>query len=887
MAIEVFISYSHQDQALRTELEKHLSNLKRQNIITSWCDGDIIAGKVLEPEIMSHLKRAQIILLLVSADFIASDFCYTKEMKEAFARHEANKVSVIPILLRPTDLKDSPLTKLKMLPTDAKAVTRWPTLDDAFEDVVKGIRVAIDALIIKGQSSNPLPTKRNIPFERNPLFTGREEVLERLHTTLNTGKTTALTQAISGMGGIGKTQTAVEYAYKYQDDYECSYWIKAESRESIISDFVTTAHLLDLTEQHEQDQSQVVAAVKRWFEEHTGWLLIFDNADDLTILREFMPSSGKGHILLTTREQATGRIAQRIEIEKMEPDEGTTFLLRRTGIITPDDLLDAASPTDRETARKIVQAMEGLPLALDQAGAFIDETKCSLTDYLHFFETRQADLLQRRGRLATDHPDSVAATISLSFEKLQKANPAAADLLYLCAFLDPDGIQEEIFTGGASELSPTLKPIASDPIKLNETIGTLLIYSLLRRSPDHSLTIHRLAQVVLKHGMNKSTQRRWAERAVRAVNLAFPEVEYKNWLRCQQFMPHVLACKALIDQWDMNLPEAAQLLDITGYYLTQSAQYELAEPLLQDALRIRESLLGPEHPDTATSLNILASLYRNQGKYELAEPLCQRALDIRERVLGPDHPDTASSLNNLALLYDDQGKYEEAEPLYQRASDIAEKVYGLDHPEVATNLNNLALLYKNQGKFEQAEPLYQRALSIYEKVLGPEHPKTAFTLNNLAQIYSNQGKYEKAEPLIQRALSIREHVLGSEHPDAATSLNDLALLYKNQGKYEQAESLYQRTLSIYEKVLGPEHPWTATSLNNLANLYSAQGKYEQAESLYQRALYICEKALGLDHPTVANRLNNLATLYQAQGKYDLAEPLYQRAQAIRERKQKP
>ena len=360
MAIEVFISYSHQDQALRAELEKHLSTLKRQNTITSWYDGDIIPGAMLEPEIMSHLKRAQIILLLVSADFIASDFCYTKEMKEAFARDKANKVSVIPILLRPTDLKDSPLIKLKMLPTDAKAVTKWPTLDDAFEDVVKGIRAAIDDLNNKVQISNPLPTKQNIPFERNSLFTGREEVLERLHTTLSEGKTTALTQAISGMGGIGKTQTAVEYAYRYQDDYECIYWIKAESRESIISDFVT--------------------------------------------------------------------------IEKLELEEGAFFLLRRAAILAQDAPLEAASPTDREAARKIVQAMDGLPLALDQAGAFIDETKCSLTDYLDFFQTRQADLLKRRGRLATDHPDSVATTISLSFEKVQKAHPAAADLLCLCAF---------------------------------------------------------------------------------------------------------------------------------------------------------------------------------------------------------------------------------------------------------------------------------------------------------------------------------------------------------------------------------------------------------------------------------------------------------------------
>ncbi len=248
MAYEVFISYSHQDQALRTELDKHLSNLKRQNIITSWYDGNIIPGTELEPEIMKRLQHAQIILLLVSADFMASDFCYSIEMKEAIARHDANQARVIPILLRPTDWQGAPFSKLKMLPTDAKAVTRWPTLDDAFVDVLKGIRAAIDDLASKGQSSKPSPTKRNIPYERNPLFTGREEILERLHTALRAGKTTALTQAISGMGGIGKTQTAVEYAYRYQDDYEFIQWVKAESRESIISDFVTMAYLLDLPE---------------------------------------------------------------------------------------------------------------------------------------------------------------------------------------------------------------------------------------------------------------------------------------------------------------------------------------------------------------------------------------------------------------------------------------------------------------------------------------------------------------------------------------------------------------------------------------------------------------------------------------------------------------
>ncbi len=736
MAFEVFISYSHQDQALRIELEKHLSNLRRQHVIISWYDGDIIPGTEWEPEIMKRLKRAQIILLLISADFMDSDFCYSIEMKEAIARHDADQARVIPILMRPTDWQGAPFAKLKILPTDAKAVTRWPMLDDAFEDVVQGIRAAIEDMIRKGRSSTPLPTKQNIPYQRNPLFTGREDVLKRLHTALKEGKTTALTQpqAVSGLGGIGKTQAAVEYAYRYQDDYEFIQWVKAESTESLISDFVTIAYLLDLPEQQEQERSRIVEAVKRWFKERTGWLLIFDNADDLTLIRDFLPSGGKGHILLTTREQATGRIAQRIELEKMESEEGALFLLRRAALLNLDAQLDTASPTDHEAAGEIVQAMEGLPLALDQAGAFIDETRCSLSDYLHAYHARQHELLQRRGRLVTGHPDSVAATFSLSFKKLQQTNPAAADLLRLCAFLDPDVIQEEIITAGASELGQTLQPVAADPVKLNEVIGALLAYSLVRRTPDHTLTIHRLVRAVLKYGMNKNTQRRWAERAVRVVNLTFPEVEYENWLRCQQFIPHVLTCQALIEQWDMTLPEAAQLLEDAGNYLKDSAQYKQAEPLFKRALAIREQQLGTDHPDTATSLNILASLYQAQGKYAEAEPLFKRALHIWEQQLGPEHPDVAYPLNGLASLYQAQGKYAEAEPLFKRALHIWEQQLGPEHPQVAYPLNGLANLYQAQGKYAEAEPLYQRALAIREQRLGKDHPDTATLRNNYAML---------------------------------------------------------------------------------------------------------------------------------------------------------
>src|SRR5439155_9943511 len=181
------------------------------------------------------------------------------------------------------------------------------------------------------------------------------------------------------------------------------------------------------------------------------WLLIFDNADDLAMLRDFLPAGGQGHIVLTTRSQVTGNIARRIDVERMETEEGTLFLLHRAGLLE-DATLDAIPEVERAKARELVEEVDGLPLALDQAGAFIEETQCGLAGYLQLYRTRQAEVLKRRGRLVTDHPDSVATTWSLSFEKVEQANPVAADLLRLCAFLDPDVIPEEIMIKGASEL---------------------------------------------------------------------------------------------------------------------------------------------------------------------------------------------------------------------------------------------------------------------------------------------------------------------------------------------------------------------------------------------------------------------------------------------------
>jgi tetratricopeptide (TPR) repeat protein len=366
------------------------------------------------------------------------------------------------------------------------------------------------------------------------------------------------------------------------------------------------------------------------------------------------------------------------------------------------------------------------------------------------------------------------------------------------------------------------------------------------------------------------------------------------WKDCQdhQETPLQLTWKEPVIQW---LPQWLRILfpepmdeakqaSVLGTFLQgKLAEYRAAEPLYRRALEIQEQILGPEHPDTATSLNNLAILLDAQGKLAAAEPLYRRTLEIQEKVLGPEHPDTATSLNELASLLQAQGKLVEAEPLYRRALEIQEKVLGPEHPDTAHSLNDLASLLYAQSKLAEAEPLLRRALEIQEKVLGPEHPDTAAGLNNLAALLQAQGKLAEVEPLFRRALEIQEKVLGPEHPITAIGLNSLAGLLYAQGKPAEAAPLYRRSLEIREKVLGPEHPDTAKSLNNLAVLLHAQGKLAEVEPLLRRAQEIREKVLGPEHPDTANSLSNLAGLLQDQGKLAEAEPLYRRALEIQEK----
>jgi tetratricopeptide (TPR) repeat protein len=745
---------------------------------------------------------------------------------------------------------------------------------------------------ILGQALPPREAKpdfRNLVWNaptRNPFFTGRATHLNAIRQALKQTTSAALTQpqAISGLGGIGKTQTAIEYAHLHRADYPVVLWSGADSRDALLAGFAVFANLLNLPQKDEQDLNVVAAAVSRWLTSNAGWLLVLDNVEDLALVRQFAPEVAGGHLLITTRLRATGEFAERVELKRMEPDEGALCLLRRAKIIPKDQSLESATTVDRALAREISLEMDGLPLALDQAGAFIDETPSTLAEYLALYRAEGTALRARRGKLAPSHP-SVAITFSLAFARLAEVSPVAADVLRGCAFLASDAIPEEVFTQGGREWGEAIEELAAKPLTWAEAIEEAGRFALIHRDAENrSLDIHRLVQEVVKDEMNAETRRVWAKRVVQALNEVFPEPNFEDWPQCERLLPHAKMAARVIEDFGLSSAAAANLLNKSGGYFGDRAQYAEAEPLCRRALAIYENELGTEHPDTADSLNNLAGLYHKQGRYAEAEPLYQRALAIHENGLGTEHPDTANSLNNLAGLYHKQGRYAEAEPLYRRALAIREKALGTEHPYTANSLNNLALLYNYQGRYAETEPLYRRALAIYEKAPGPEHPDTAVSLNNLARLYNHQGRYTEAEPLYRRALAIRENALGTEHPDTANSLNNLATLYHRQGRYAEAEPLCRRALAICEKALGPEHPDTAISLNNLgATLYANKRRYADAEPLYRRALAIYEKALGPEHPDTANSLSNLAGCLAKQRRYADAEPLYRRALAIREK----
>jgi tetratricopeptide (TPR) repeat protein len=728
----------------------------------------------------------------------------------------------------------------------------------------------------------------NVPVAVPEHFIGREDALEAVDAQLKRREGRVAIAAVHGLRGVGKTTLAAAYAERHRGEYRATWWVRAQTADSMRADLVSLGMRLDWVAPDENEALAFEEVRERLRREGEGLLLIYDNATQAEALKPFLPKGGAARVLVTSNAPNWRGLAAPLELKLWSKDIGADYLIARTG--------GAAERADAET---LSEALGGLPLAHEQAAAYCERLSVSFADYARRLAAAPIKLLDAGKDAPLDYYDklTVAKTFSLAIDEAAKLHRAAESLIYYATQLPPGPIPLFLFSEAREMFGgPLAFDLAGE--ELDEAIAALRAFALVDRETiaderdpavkTETIRLHQLVRAVAADRFDGEAAEAARRVVIGAIASVYPPTVYNEpnaWARARRLDALALHLVAGPDEPPTGAEtEAASLLIVLGQYRhAVLAAYVTARPLLERALAIHEKAFDPEHPSTATSLNVLAGLLQTQGDLAGARPLFERALVINEKALGPEHPDTTASFSNLGLLLRAQGDLAGARPLFERALAMNEKVLGPEHPSTATSLNNFALVLEAQGDHAGARPLFERALAIREGALGPEHPDTAESLNSLALQLREQGDLAGARPLSERALAIFETTLGPEHPSTAWGLDCHAFLLQEQGDLAGARPLFERALAIREKSLGPHHSDVANSLNNLAGLLLEQLDVIGARRLFERALSIDEKTLGVEHPSTATSLNNLVFVLRAQGDLAGAQALYWRALAIHEK----
>ncbi|KAL7799984.1 hypothetical protein V8C37DRAFT_413978 [Trichoderma ceciliae] len=608
-----------------------------------------------------------------------------------------------------------------------------------------------------------------IPFGRNESFVGREmilsEILKRIPPVAN--KDDCQGTVIEGLGGVGKTQIALEAVYLVHNEHpECSiFWVPAINAVSFENAYRDIGKQLGI-EGINRDEADIKQLVKAALSEESSALLF-----GATRLFDHLPSSQRGSILFTTRNH---EIAVKLDVPA------------RSIIRT----------SNTEATKRLLDFLANLPLAIKQASAFMATKDISTSKYLRLCELEHRDMIDLLSRDFEDRyrykeiQNPVATTWLISFGHILQHDRLAAEYLQSMSVL------------AEKDIPKSLLPEAEE-LKSIDAIGTLKAYVFIIQ--------HEGKDLFGMHRLNQGQPKECVTSAIQRLNRKFPFPQHDNRDAVLEFREHSGGNKA-----------EADLLHNVACGNFMLGQYQTAELEYRRAVQIRERAQGRDHPETLISMNNLAAVLNKLGRHEEAEEMHWQILELREKELGKEHPDTLVSMNNFANTLVKRGRYKEAEEMYQQTLDLREKVLGREHPDTLVSMNNLASVLFNLSKHKEAEEMHRQILELREKVHGKEHPDTLVSMNNLASVLYNLSKYKEAEEMHHQTLELREKVLGKEHPDTLISMNDLAGTLRKLGRYDKAEDMYQQVLELKEKVLGREHPNTQMSRENLSNCWRAR-----------------------------------------------------------------
>jgi len=870
---DFFISYNKADKAWA----KWIAGVLEENGYSTWLQAwDIRPGDEFIAKMNEFLENSSAYIPVFSQEFKDSPYC---ELEFSAALDKRIKVETYRFL---------PVRIAEVAPPD---LVRTIVYIDLFNlDEAKAEKKLLHAV-----DPNPIPRERppfpsgtanvrtpfpgefptnNLP-DRNTHFTGREELLDEIHREFQNGRAVSLRQTIAGLGGVGKTQTAIEFAYHNAGDYDVIWWINAENERGVEDAYHAFARRKSLPlVNHANGEPDVLETVKEWFDTHHRFLFIFDNVEDFDVLDDCLPrNTGQvnGHVLTTTRN-THGAVGKTVDITVFPPEEAKLFLKKWLGRDEGDD------------AAKLAERLGFLPLALEQAAAYILATKDSCKTYLGLLEEEGLLVFDELAAEAHDYNETINTTWKISFMKIELES--AKQVFHLCAWFAPDNIPTAMLIEGRNHLPEPLQTDLEKKLSLNRAIYELTRFSLVVEK-DGLLSIHRLVQEVVRNRLADGM--RWLSCCLNMARAVF-EYEWGNMDSMAAFernVSHFLAIAGYAEEAfgddEEALEKTAWLYHKAGNGFHYSDTYREALEWYERAKVICEKVLGKEHPNTAATYNNIALVYDSQGEYVKALEWYETALVIREKMLGNEHPDTAATYSNIANVYDHLGNFANALEWHEKALDIYEKVLGKEHPDTATVYNNMAEVYRKQGNYADALEWYKKALAVNERVFGKEHPTTAVIYNNIAVCYSNRGDQKRALEWHEKALAIREKVLGKEHSHTAVTYNNIGEIYRKQGNYGKALEWFEKSLAIREKVLGKEHPDTAATYHDIANVYDDQGDYAKALGWYEKALTIYEKVLGKEHPHTAQTYNNMAIVFYRQGDYAKALEWHEKALAVRKK----
>jgi tetratricopeptide (TPR) repeat protein len=764
-----------------------------------------------------------------------------------------------------------------------------------------------------------LRTYNEVPHRRVPEFIGREQLLTEIELSFGReAEKGPLVVVLHGMGGQGKTQLALEYCRRAYESkqFTAIFWCDATSEIAISRSFEFIAETIKGPDMAFSDTTHRIAYVKASLSEWPHpWLIVFDNYDSplsFPNIREYMPSSKRGAVLITSRHAACERLGSIVEVTGMQEEEALALLRKRANLRDKD--------TDEGSGKEIVRRLGLHPLAIDQAGAYISRRKLPLNRFIDHYKHRREIVLKEtpalweyRRKLSQEEEEtslSVFTTWELSFQQISHQQ---GQLLTLFAFLQYTNISEELFwthhqhfANTSESLPEWMKPLQGesgcwDSYVFEDMLAEMRDLCLLQgvaRATDNfcRFSLHPLVSDWIKLRTDRQTREENTFRVVAIIQHFLRACHDGEGLFSlslqtkQEILLHMGACEQNIK--DFLHSHGFQLgvipLDEAGawfaeFYHSAATRYSHAQSLYERVIKSREKVLAPDDPSISSILTQLSSLFHDMAKFEDAERLKRRVLEANERRLGRDDPATLAVMLSLASTLERQGLYAEAEKMGRRALEGLEKKLGKQDPTTLSSANNLARILERHGKYDVSEQLSWQVLEDSKKVLGGEHPTTLTCMNILSSLLLRMDKGEQAEDMCRRTLEGMRKVWGEGHRKTVESMNNLGLILESRGKFEEAEKIHRQVLEWHAVILRKNHASNLISRSNLSVVLQQLGKHEEAVAMCKSALEAKTAELGGNHPSTLTTVHNLSWILHKQGHDEEAEPLAWQALIGREK----